>query len=242
MNNSTVETLIGTAVVAIAAGFFLFAYNTSGQGSTTNGYSLSAEFDNAEGINVGTDVRMAGVKVGTVTGFALNAENYTAHVTLALDNALKQYHASGDAGAAADTFGRLQQRLSSGTVPMLGREQAMVSRLAASAHRLQSGGGAIAGDIDQLGIVGQWSIVSQKGLRDLAPGDIVEITPARELVTIRQSGEQAGTRIAQTFQVSANELHIDNTSLVFAYSLDGTKLKLATPGNERNLRLKRIGS
>ena len=89
MNNSTVETLIGTAVVAIAAGFFLFAYNTSGQGSTTNGYSLSAEFDNAEGINVGTDVRMAGVKVGTVTGFALNAENYTAHVTLALDSALK---------------------------------------------------------------------------------------------------------------------------------------------------------
>ena len=161
---------------------------------------------------------------------------------LTLDNALKQYHASGDAGAAADTFGRLQQRLSSGTVPMLAREQAMVSRLAASAHRLQSGGGAIAGDIDQLGIVGQWSIVSQKGLRDLAPGDIVEITPARELVTIRQSGEQAGTRIAQTFQVSANELHIDNTSLVFAYSLDGTKLKLATPGNERNLRLKRIGS
>ena len=102
--------------------------------------------------------------------------------------------------------------------------------------------GNLAGDIDQLGIVGQWSIISQKGLRDLAPGDIVEITPARELVTIRQSGEQAGTRIAQTFQVSANELHIDNTSLVFAYSLNGTKLKLATPGNERNLRLKRIGS
>lgn len=89
MKNSTVETLIGAAVVAIAAGFFLFAYQTSGEGSTRDGYRLLAEFDNAEGVNVGTDVRMAGVKVGTVTGFELNNENFLAHVTLEVDRALK---------------------------------------------------------------------------------------------------------------------------------------------------------
>lgn len=89
MNNSTVETLIGAVVVAIAAGFFLFAYNTSGQGRTAGGYTLTAEFDNAEGINVGTDIRMAGVKVGTVTGFSLNTENYMARVALQLDRQLK---------------------------------------------------------------------------------------------------------------------------------------------------------
>ena len=89
MNNSTVETLIGAAVVAIAAGFFLFAYNTSGEGRTAGGITLTAEFDNAEGINVGTDVRMAGVKVGTVTGFALNSENFMARATLQVGSDLK---------------------------------------------------------------------------------------------------------------------------------------------------------
>lgn len=85
MKNSTLETLIGAAVVVIAAAFFFFAYQTSGKGSTAGGYRLSAEFDNAEGINVGTDVRMAGVKVGTVLTMALNPENYQAAVTMMVD-------------------------------------------------------------------------------------------------------------------------------------------------------------
>lgn len=89
MKNSTVETLIGAAVVLIAAGFFIFAYQTSGQGHAAGAYTLSAEFDNAEGVSVGTDVRMAGVKVGSVTEFALNPENYMARVTMELDPKLK---------------------------------------------------------------------------------------------------------------------------------------------------------
>ena len=89
MKNSTVETLIGAAVVLIAAGFFLFAYQTSGQGHASGAYKLSADFDNAEGVSVGTDVRMAGVKIGSVTEFKLNTDNYMAHVVMELDPALK---------------------------------------------------------------------------------------------------------------------------------------------------------
>ena len=85
MKNSTLETLIGAAVIAIAAAFFIFAYQSSGKGGTAGGYRLNAEFDNAEGINVGTDVRMAGVKIGTVLAMSLNPENYLAKVTLQVD-------------------------------------------------------------------------------------------------------------------------------------------------------------
>lgn len=85
MKNSMLETLIGALVVAIAAVFFVFAYQTSGKGAATGGYRLTAEFDNAEGVNVGTDVRMAGVKVGTVLAMALNPENFQAAVTMAVD-------------------------------------------------------------------------------------------------------------------------------------------------------------
>ena len=89
MKNSTVETLIGAAVIAIAAVFFLFAYTSSGAGRNTGGYRVTAEFDNAEGINVGTDVRMAGVKVGTVVGQSLNHENFQAVITMTIDPALQ---------------------------------------------------------------------------------------------------------------------------------------------------------
>lgn len=89
MKNSTVETLIGAAVIAIAAVFFVFAYTATGSGRSAGGYRLSAEFDNAEGINVGTDVRMAGIKVGTVVAQSLNYENFQALVTMTIDPALK---------------------------------------------------------------------------------------------------------------------------------------------------------
>ena len=86
MKNSSVETLIGAAVIAIAAAFFFFAYKTSGSSAGGAGYHLVAEFDNAEGINVGSDVRMAGVKIGTVVEQTLNPENYQAHIAMLIEN------------------------------------------------------------------------------------------------------------------------------------------------------------
>ena len=89
MKSSAVETMIGAAVVAVAAGFFLFAYQSSGKGSTAAGLKLSAMFDNASGISIGTDIRIAGVKVGTVTGFTLDESNFQAVVTMQVDPRLK---------------------------------------------------------------------------------------------------------------------------------------------------------
>jgi phospholipid/cholesterol/gamma-HCH transport system substrate-binding protein len=80
------ETLVGAAVVALAIGFFFYASKTAGVGGTVSGgYKVIAEFDNAAGINVGTDVRLAGIKIGTVTAQSLNAENFMARVEMTLD-------------------------------------------------------------------------------------------------------------------------------------------------------------
>jgi phospholipid/cholesterol/gamma-HCH transport system substrate-binding protein len=80
------ETIVGAAVVALAVGFFAFAAKTAGVGgSAGHGYKVVAEFDNAEGINVGTDVRLAGIKIGSVTGETLNRENYMARIEMTLD-------------------------------------------------------------------------------------------------------------------------------------------------------------
>lgn len=88
MNNSVVETLIGAAVIAVAAFFLVFAYSSTGS-APVSGYDVVAKFNRADGVNVGTDVRLSGIKVGTVERMSLDPKTYNAVLTLALDNAVK---------------------------------------------------------------------------------------------------------------------------------------------------------
>ena len=88
MNTNAVETLIGTLVIAIAAGFLVFAYSM-GDVAKVQGYKLVANFERADGINVGTDVRISGIKVGSVIGQTLDNSTYFARVVLTVDKAVK---------------------------------------------------------------------------------------------------------------------------------------------------------
>jgi phospholipid/cholesterol/gamma-HCH transport system substrate-binding protein len=90
-DNTIAEILVGAAVLAAAAGFFFYASSVS-DGGTMRGadvYELSASFRSAEGITVGTEVRMAGVRVGTVTGMALNPETFRADTTFTVSGDLE---------------------------------------------------------------------------------------------------------------------------------------------------------
>jgi phospholipid/cholesterol/gamma-HCH transport system substrate-binding protein len=89
MQNSTVETLIGAVVIAVAVLFLFFAYTGSGIGAVSGGYDVVARFDRADGVNVGTDVRLSGIKVGTVDKLTLDPKTYNAVVTIAMENAVK---------------------------------------------------------------------------------------------------------------------------------------------------------
>ncbi|MXU65796.1 outer membrane lipid asymmetry maintenance protein MlaD [Oceanomicrobium pacificus] len=78
MANNVAETLIGAAVLAVAGGFLVYAAQTTGLSSGGDSYSLTANFRSIEGVSVGTDVRVAGVKVGRVTAIDLNPTTYEA--------------------------------------------------------------------------------------------------------------------------------------------------------------------
>ena len=82
MNSKALETLVGAAVIVAAAIFFLFAYRTDGLGGPTGGYHVTAQFNNIAGVAVGTDVRIAGVKVGTVVGQSLDPKSYQARLDM----------------------------------------------------------------------------------------------------------------------------------------------------------------
>ena len=86
MKSSALETLIGAVIIALAVGFFTFAYNSSGLGRAIGGgYRLSAEFDSVDGVNIGSDVRIAGIKVGTVVGQSLNPTSYQAKIDMVIE-------------------------------------------------------------------------------------------------------------------------------------------------------------
>ena len=84
MAENTSEVLIGGAVLAVAIGFVVYAGQATGFGTGARGYPLSASFRSVEGVTVGTDVRLAGVKVGTVTDVTLNAETFRADTTFSV--------------------------------------------------------------------------------------------------------------------------------------------------------------
>jgi phospholipid/cholesterol/gamma-HCH transport system substrate-binding protein len=88
MQNNTVETLIGAVVILVAAVFLFFAYTTTGAGRVS-GYDVKASFSSADGIATGTDVRLHGIKVGTVSSLSLDPKTYAAVVSLSIQNSIE---------------------------------------------------------------------------------------------------------------------------------------------------------
>lgn len=78
MTHNTTEVLVGGAVLAAAVAFAVYAGQATGLARSSSGYELAASFRSLEGVTVGTDVRLAGVKIGTVTAVTLNPETYRA--------------------------------------------------------------------------------------------------------------------------------------------------------------------
>ncbi len=75
------ETLTGAVVLVVAVAFMAYAVAHSGR-SAGSGYPLQARFDHIDGLNVGGDVRIAGVKVGTVTQAKIDPKTFGAVVTM----------------------------------------------------------------------------------------------------------------------------------------------------------------
>ena len=67
------ELLVGAAVLAVAAGFL--AWSVGGwAGAGRGSYPLVASFPNVAGVEKGTEVRLAGVRIGRVSDIRLNPQ------------------------------------------------------------------------------------------------------------------------------------------------------------------------
>ena len=88
LKDHVAEALAGLAVIAVAVWFLIFALGRTGS-TGSEAYALTARFPNAAGISVGSDVRVSGLKVGTVTHQKLDPASFQAIVTLTVDKAVQ---------------------------------------------------------------------------------------------------------------------------------------------------------
>ncbi|QQP88207.1 outer membrane lipid asymmetry maintenance protein MlaD [Skermanella sp. TT6] len=88
MRRNTIETVLGGVVIAVAGFFLVFAY-TSADLRRVEGYEVSANFSSVGGLQNGSDVRISGVKVGTVTSQTLDPSTYLAVVRMTIDPSIK---------------------------------------------------------------------------------------------------------------------------------------------------------
>lgn len=85
MSRFAAEVAAGAAVLVLAGAFAFYA--AQGAGLTTSSgasYPLKASFRSVDGISVGSDVRLAGVNVGTISNLVLNPQTFMADATVML--------------------------------------------------------------------------------------------------------------------------------------------------------------
>lgn len=140
MRKNQVETVMGAVVLAIAAIFLVFAYQTADIRSV-QGYPVVMRFDRIDGLRLGSDVRMSGIKVGSVTAQALDPQTYLAVVTASIDPAVKL---PDDSSAAISSDGLLGEKY--------------LALVPGASDKMLPAGGEIEhtqGSVDLIGLVGR---------------------------------------------------------------------------------------
>lgn len=88
MRRHVIETVMGAVVLLVAALFVYFAFETA-QIRSAPGYTVTANFFKIGGLETGSDVRISGIKVGTVANARLDQKTFDAIVTMNIGNDVK---------------------------------------------------------------------------------------------------------------------------------------------------------
>ena len=88
MHRNLIETVMGGVVLVVALFFLVFAYTSADLGSV-EGYGVTARFPSVEGLTVGSDVRISGVKVGSVVSHELDPLTFLVEVRMSIDESIE---------------------------------------------------------------------------------------------------------------------------------------------------------
>lgn len=89
MRRNVLETVMGAVVLVVAVWFLFLIYSGTRADTSSDGYPLVLRFDRGGSVLPGTDVRIAGVKVGSVISQELDSAAYQAVVTIEVENGVR---------------------------------------------------------------------------------------------------------------------------------------------------------
>ena len=88
MRSNIFETFIGAIVIILAVSFLFYSFSIT-DNNTEGVYNINATFNRIDGIQIGSDVRLSGIKIGSVSKSSLNQTSYEAQLVLIIDNSIK---------------------------------------------------------------------------------------------------------------------------------------------------------
>lgn len=105
-SDNKLENVVGILVLMFSLLFVYWAISISSVNSL-RGYTLYSVFSNTSGIVSGSDVRLKGVKIGSVKDIRLNPSNYMVEIRMEID---KDYRLSSDTTAKIVSDGFIGDR------------------------------------------------------------------------------------------------------------------------------------
>lgn len=111
MTKNPVEAILGVLVL-IFAGVFLFFASSHVDVRKAEGYPIEATFAKVGGLEMGADIRINGIKVGSVTKIELDPQTYMANVEFTIKESVKlpvdTQAVIADSGLMGDKYVRLE--------------------------------------------------------------------------------------------------------------------------------------
>jgi len=88
MTRKAIETTVGLfLLIGVAAMIWLALKVGNWSPTTTHDYEVTAHFDNIGGLTMKAPVTLAGVTIGRVASIGIDADDYSARITLQIDQA-----------------------------------------------------------------------------------------------------------------------------------------------------------
>ena len=85
MKSNTFEAIIGAFVITLSIVFLYFGFSSIKLNKSDN-YNISALFNRIDGIKIGSDIRMSGIKIGSVSKQELDNKSFEAKVSMSIDS------------------------------------------------------------------------------------------------------------------------------------------------------------
>ena len=87
MKSNTFEALVGAIVIFLTVTFLFFGFQSMRLDDDQN-YNVSAVFNRIDGIKLGSDIRMSGIKIGTVANQELDNITFQARVSMSINSGI----------------------------------------------------------------------------------------------------------------------------------------------------------